>query len=271
MVGPQIRSWSALATVLVLVACKGGGVVDEGTPSPCVSSLEYDRTPGVVIVEADTYGGLTPPPTGRHVAEVSIYGDGFVVMASDEQSSVGTDRMITTGHISEDELSEILTFISHAGFFELDDEYMPSPALPDMPWRRVRVNLRECSKSVAIYPPDFADAPTAFSDVYHELMGVQPSDTAVFEPQSGVLTATDLGPIDDLPGGQQSQVAPWDSILIGIDLVDAREGAHLAGEQYRVVEEFVLRYPPGQLFGSQEGRAYQVLLEADLPWEDASR
>ncbi len=246
-------------------------MVEEGTPSPCLRSLEYDRSPEVLIVEADTYGGHRPPPIGRHVAEVSIYGDGFVVLASDEPSSVGTDRMITTGHISEEELSEILSFIANAGFFELDDEYMPSPALAGMPWRRVTVNLRECSQTVAIYPPDFVDAPTAFSDVYHELMGIQPSDTAVFKPQSGVLTATDLGPIDGLPGGQQSQVAPWDSPLVGIDLVDAREGAHLAGEQYRVVGEFVLRYPPGQLFGSQEGRAYQVLLEADLPWEDASR
>lgn len=270
MVRAQIASGIGLATVLILVACGGGGVVDESTPSPCLSSLDYGRSPGVLIVEADTYGGLTPPPTGRHVAEVNIYGDGFVVLASDEQSSVGTDRVVRTGHISEEEIAELLSFIADSGFFELDDQYMPSPALPDMPWRHVIVNLLGCSKTVAIYPYDFADAPTAFSDVYFELTGVEPSDAAVFMPSSGVLTATDLGPIDGLPGGQQSQVAPWDSPLVGIELVDAREGARLAGEQYRVVEEFLLRYPPGQLFGSQQGRAYQVLLEADLPWEDAS-
>ncbi len=266
-----MRSGIALATVLILVACRGGGVVDEGAPSPCLSSLEYDHSSEVLIVEADTYGGHRPPATGRHVAEVSIYGDGFVVLASDEQSGVGTDRMITTGHISEEEVSEVLSFMADAGFFELDDEYMPSPALPDMPWRRVTVNLRECSKTVAMYPPDFVDAPTAFSEAYRALMGIQPADAAVFKPQSGVLTAADLGPIDALPGGQQSQVAPWDSPLVGIDLADAMGGAHLAGDQYLTVGEFVRRYPPGQLFGSQEGLAYQVLLEADLPWEDASR
>jgi hypothetical protein len=270
VVRAQIRSGIGLATLLTLVACQGGGVVDESTPSPCLSSLEYSRNPGVLVVEADTYGGLTPPPTGRHVAEVSIYGDGFVVLASDEQSSVGTDRVVRTGHISEEELAELLSFIADTGFFELDDQYMPSAALPDMPWRHVIVNLLGCSKTVAIYPHDFADAPTAFSEVYSELTGVEPSDATVFTPSSGVLTATDLGPIDGLPGGQQSQVAPWDSPLVGIELADAREGVHLAGDQYGVVEEFLLRYPPGQLFGSQQGQAYQVLLEADLPWEDAS-
>jgi hypothetical protein len=212
-----------------------------------------------------------PPPTGRHVAEVSIYGEGFVVVASDEQFSVGTDRVVTTGHISEEELAELLSSIAGSGFYQLEDRYLPSPALPDMPWRHVTVNLLDSSKTVSIYPFDFADAPTAFWNVYHQLMGVQPSDITVFAPTSGVLTATDLGPINGLPGGQQSQVAPWDTPLVGLELADAREGAHLAGEQYHAVEEFLLRYPRGQLFGSQEGRAYQVLLEADLPWEHTSR
>jgi hypothetical protein len=57
---------------------------------------------------------------------------------------------------------------------------------------------------------------------------------------------------------------------MGIALPEAEEGLHVEGEQYGIVEEFLLRYPAGQLFGSQEGRAYQVLLEADLPWEEGS-
>lgn len=269
MVRARIALGMGLATVIILAAC-GGGAVGQPTPSAVPPiPLEYDHQAGILIIEADTYGGLMPPPAGRHVPEVSIYGDGFAVLGGeDEQFRVGTDRVVTTGHVSEEELSQLLSFIADRGFFQLEDRYLPSPAVPDMPWRDVTVHLLDTSKTVSIYPFDFADAPEVFWDVYNELVGVRLSDAAVFTPTSGTLIATDLGPIEDLPGGRQSQVAPWDTQLVAIALPDATEGSHLQGEQYSLVEEFLLRYPPGQLLGSQEGRAYQVVLGADLPWED---
>ncbi len=260
------RASIAVALVLVLTACGGG---QESTPEPI--SLAYDDRAGVLIVEADTYGGLMPPPAGRHVPEVSIYGDGLVVLAGEDPAPrVGTDRSITTGHIDQEELQELLAFIVESGFFELDDQYAPSPALPDMPWRHVTVNLLGTTKSVSIYPHDYEDAPAVFWETYHRLVGIWPSDAVIFTPSAGTLTATGLGPIEDLPAGQGSQVAPWDTPLVEIELAEVTEGAHLEGERYQVVEEFLLRYPRGQLFGSQEGRAYQVLLEADLPWAAVS-
>ncbi len=262
---------TGLAIVLILVAC-GGDAVGEPTPSPTTpTSLEYDHRAGALVIEADTYGGLMPPPTGRHVPEISIYGDGLVVLGTEEEMfSVGTDRAVMRGHISERELKELLSFIADSGFFQLADRYEASPAPTDLPSRHVMVNLLDTSKTVTIYPPDFAEAPAVFWDVYNGVRGVFPSDAAVFVPTSGTLTATDLGLIDDLPPGVGSQVAPWDTPLVGTALPKATEGACLEGEEYQVVEEFLLRYPPGQLFGSQEGRAYQVLLEACLPWEDTS-
>jgi len=244
--------------------------VDQPTPSPPAPiSLEYDRSSGALIIEVDTYGGLMPPPTGRHVPELSIYGDGLVVLAAEgEMFRVGTDRVVMTGLISEEELNQLLSFIADSGFFQLEDRYLPSPAIPDMPWRHITVSLPDISKTVSIYPFDFADAPPAFGEVYNQITGVYRSDVAVFTPASGTMTATDLGPIADLPSGLGSQVAPWDTPLVGIALPEATEGAYLEGQQYQVVEEFLLRYPPDQLFGSQEGRAYGVLLEAYLPWED---
>lgn len=269
MVGARIALGIGLATVIILAAC-GGGIVGQATLAPVPPiSLEYDHQAGALIVEADTYGGLMPPPAGRHVPQLSIYGDGFVVLGGeDEQFRVGTDRVVTTGHVSEEELSQLLSFIADSGLFQLEDRYLPSPALPDMPWRDVTVHLLDTSKTVSIYPFDFEDAPEAFWEVYNEVVGVRPSDATVFTPTSGTLIATDLGPIEDLPGGRQSQVAPWDTPLVAIALPDATQGSHLEGEQYNLVEEYLLRYPRGQLFGSQEGRAYQVLLEADLPWEN---
>ena len=255
---------------MILAAC-GGGVVSEATPSPVTSiSLEYDHQARSLIIEADTYGGLMPPATGKHVAELSIYGDGFVVLGREgEGTSVGTDRVVITGHVSEEELDRLLSFIGERGFLHLEERYLPEPAAPDMPWRYVAVNLLDTSNTVSIYPFDFEDAPQAFWDVYNHLVDLYPSDAAVFRPTSGTLTATDLGPIDDLPAGQGSQVAPWDTPLVGVALSQATQGAGLEEEQYQIVEEFLLRYPAGQLFGSQDGRAYRVLLEADLPWEDS--
>ena len=258
-----IRASIAVAVVLALTACGGGR---EPTPEPI--SLEYDNSAGALIIEVDTCGGMVPPPSSRHIAELSIYGDGQVVLAEEDGAPrVGTDRALTTGRIGEQELAQLLSFIAGSGFFGLDDRYVDPGAPTDGPWRHVRVDLLDVSRSVSIYPPDYADAPAAFWQTYDAVMGVQPSDATAFVPTSGTLTATDLGPIDDLPAGQGNQVAPWDTPLVGIALPEATEGGHLEGEQYRNVEQFLLRYPQGQVFGSQEGTAYQVLLEADLPWE----
>jgi hypothetical protein len=263
------------ATVLVLVlaaAVACAGPAQQASPSPAAPvSLEYDRSAGVLVVEADTAGGLAPPPTGRHVPEVSIYGDGLVVIAAEGDGPVvGTDRVVTVGHLEEEEVGQLLALIADSGFFGLQDRYMASPAAPDLPWRQVTINLKEGSKTVSIYPFDYADAPTAFREAYDAVVRVQPSEKTPFTATSGTLTATDLGPIDELPGGQANQVAPWDTPLVGIALSAAIGGVPLEGEGYRIVEEFLLRYPQGQLFGSQEGRAYQALLEADLPWEEES-
>jgi hypothetical protein len=265
LVSMVTRTSVALVVILILAAC-GGGPADEATPVPI--PLVYDSSAGVLVIEADTGGGLGPPPAGRHVAEVSIYGDGLVVVASEEgRPLVGTDRAVTVGHLEGEEVGQLLTSIANSGFFALDDRYVPSPAPPDLPWRQVTVNLVGGAKTVSIYPFDYADAPEAFWETYHAIMGLEPSNATPFVSTAGTLTATDLGPIDDLPAGQRNQVAPWDTPLMGVPLPEATQGIRLEGEQYGVVEEFLLRYPRGQLFGSQEGRAYQVLLQADLPWE----
>ncbi|HJX38346.1 MAG TPA: hypothetical protein VJ714_07095 [Anaerolineae bacterium] len=262
------RASIAVAVVLVLTACGGEGG-QEPTPQPI--SLEYDNSAGVLIVEVDTYGGLLPPPSSRHIAEVSVYGDGQVVLAEEDGAPrVGTDRAITTGRVGKQELAELLSFIADSGFFGLDERYVDPAAPTDGPWRHVTVELLGISRSVSIYPSDYAGAPAAFWQTYDAVTDLQPSNATAFAATSGTLTAKDLGPIDDLPAGQGNQVAPWDTPLVGIALSEATDGAHLEGDQYRSVEQFLMRYPQGQLFGSQEGTAYQILLEANLPWEAES-
>jgi len=265
-----MRNWARLAPVLVLIltAC-GIGTGQEPTPQPI--SLEYDHSAGALIVEADIYGGLLPPPSSRHIAELTIYGDGQVVLAQEDGAPrVGIDRAVSIARISEQELAELLLLIADNGFFGLEDRYVDPSAPTDGPWRHVTVNLSGISRTVSVYPPDCTAAPTAFWRTYDAVMGVQPPEATAFLPTFGTLVATDLGPIEDLPGGQANQVAPWDTPLVGLALAEATAGAHLEGEEYQTVEEFLLRYPPGQLFGSQEGTAYRVLLEADLPWETGS-
>jgi hypothetical protein len=260
------RASTLLAAVLVLTACAQG---QKATPEPI--SLEYDSSPGVVVIEADTTGGSGPAPVGRHVAEVSVYGDGLVVLGREEDGPlVGTDRAVTVGHLEGEGLSQLLTVIASGGFFALDDRYMPSPAPSDLPCRLITAHLAGGAKTVSICPFDYAGAPAAFREAYDALVSIELPDATPFVPTAGTLTATDLGPIDDLPAGEGNQVAPWDTPLVGVSLGEAEQGTRLEGERYGVVEEFLLRYPRGQLFGSQEGRAYQVLLEAELPWESGS-
>jgi hypothetical protein len=271
MLRARITGIIGLTIVLILVACRGG-VVGQPTPSPVIPvSLGYDQSPEALIIETDTYGGLMPPPISMHVPDLRIYGDGLVVRGEEGESSTrGLDRRVMTGHLGEEELDRLVSFIAGQGFFQLEDRYMPSPAPTDLPSRHITVNLLDVSKTVSIYPFDFADAPAAFWDVYNELMAVAPSDEEVFIPTSGTMTPIELGPIDDLPSGQRNQVAPWDTPLVGISLPEATEGVYLEGEEYQVIDEFLLRYPPHQVFGSQEGGAYQVRLEGHLPWGDSS-
>lgn len=257
--------WALLA-VVVLTAC--GVQSQQPTPEPI--SPEYAHHAATLVILADTYGGLLPPSSGRHVPEVSIYGDGSVVVAQEDGARrVGTDRALITGRIEGEELRRLLELVVDEGFFQLDDQYSPSNAPTDGPCRKVRVDLLSRSKTVSICPFDQAQAPAAFNRVYNELATLSPSEEAAFIPNSGLLTATDLGPIEELGGGRGSQVAPWDTPLLAFTLEEGSGGVRLEGGRYRRVEEFLLRYPPDQLFGSQEGRAYQVLLEADLPWEAA--
>lgn len=253
----------ALLAGLLLTACGGGS--QQSTPEPI--SPGYARDAGTLVIQADAYGGLVRA-AGRHVPEVSIYGDGSVILGQEDGARrVGTDRAAIVGQIGEEELLGLLEFIIGTGFFQLGDQYRTADAPTDTPCREVSVHLLTRSKTVAVCPFDEAQAPAAFSEVYVELTALSPSDAMVFSPDAGLLTATDLGPIDELGGGRGSQVAPWDTPLVGFALEQAAGGLHLEGQEYRRVEEFLLRYPPGQLFGSQEGRAYEVLLEADLPWQ----
>jgi hypothetical protein len=157
-----------------------------------------------------------------------------------------------------------------AGFLQMDDQYQPSEAPTDAPCRTLSINLLRRSKTVSVCPFDEAQAPTAFNAAYTKLTELSLSGATVFTPDSGLLAATDLGPIEELGGGRGSQVAPWDTPLVGFALEEAVDGLHLERDEYNRVEEFLLRYPPSQVFGSQEGRAYEVLLEADLPRETAS-
>jgi hypothetical protein len=255
----------ALTAALLLTACGQGGP-KEPTVEPI--SLEYDRAAGNLVLLGDTTGGLAAYPSGRHIPEVSIYGDGLVVLGQEDGARrVGIDRGISMGYIGEEELARLLDSIAGTGFFQLDDRYPASPTPTETLCRQVMVRLIGRVKTVSVCPLDYAEAPAAFGDVYEMVVGISPLEPTTFIPSSGTLFSTDLGPIEELGGGRANQVAPWDTPLLGLAVEEAEEGVHLDGERYRVVEEFLLRYPPGQLFGSQEGRAYEVLLEDDLPWE----
>jgi len=258
----------ALLAVLLLTACGGGS--PQPTPQPV--SLEYVHQAETLVIQADTYGGLSAPVSGTHVPEISIYGDGLAILGQEVGArSVGTDRAVSTGQIGDEELQHVLEFVVDAGFFELDDDYRPSGGPADAPCREVSVHLLARSKTVSVCPFDEAQAPTAFNAAYTKLTELSLSGATVFTPDSGLLAVTDLGPIEELGGGRGSQVAPWDTPLVGFSLEEASDdGVYLEGEEYHRVEEFLLRYPPSQVFGSQDGRAYEVLLEADLPRETAS-
>ena len=153
----------ALLAGLLVTACGGGS--QQPTAEPI--SAEYAHNADTLVVEADTYGGLAPAAAGRHVPELSIYGDGSLILGEEDGARrVGTDRAVIVGQMGEEELLGLLEFIIASGFFQLDDRYRASDPPADAPCREVSVHLMTRSKTVSVCPFDEAQAPAAFSEVY---------------------------------------------------------------------------------------------------------
>jgi hypothetical protein len=188
------------------------------------------------------------------VPTLRLYGDGFVVYAGEPTlANLGTDAIVMTGHLSEEEVQDILWFIHEAGFFDLEGSESP-PA--DVDTAHITVNLAERSHRVPVYAPGSEGTPEAFARVYERLTEVRPADATPFELVWGTLYARPFA-------AQVSDVVRWPEEM-GLNLADASIGIPLRGELFQQVRHLLSGRPGRQAYGEGDD-LYQVWLRVDWP------
>ena len=222
------------------------------TPRP---EIAYEHDPAALIVEADTLdeeGAGTPE---SHVPTLHLYGDGFVVYAGEPAlANLGTDAIVMTGHLSGEEVQDILCFIHEAGFFDLEESHQRPSA--DVDSAHITVHWADRSHRVQVYAPGSESTPEPFTRVYERLTEIRPADATPFEPGWGTLHVRPFA-------AQVSDVVRWPEEM-GLNLADAAIGIPLRGELFQRVRHLLSGRPGRQAY--REGDSlYQVWLRADWP------
>ena len=228
------------------------------TPAPTATprpEIAYDHDPAALIIEADTLGEERPGTPGSHVPTLRLYGDGFVVYADEPTlANLGTDAIVMTGHLSGEEMQDILWFIREAGFFDLEESAQSLPVEVNTAY--ITVHVTDGSHHVQVYDPDSGGAPEAFTRVYERLTEIRPVDAAPFEPGWGTLHSRPFA-------AQVSDVVRWPEEM-GVSLADAARGIPLQGEAFKQVRHLLSGRPGRQAYEEGDG-LYQVWLRVDWP------
>jgi hypothetical protein len=140
-------------------------------------SLEYDPSPGDLVVEMSTSGGL-PTPWVDGISEFKLYGDGAVIArpGGDER------KLMVEGRLTASEVRALLEGIKDTGFFGLKGEYADRKVM-DGVTQTITVNLKEEKKEVRVYMKDVKEFDTA-ADV---IRGYPLRDPRDYVPDKGYL------------------------------------------------------------------------------------
>lgn len=221
------------------------------TPRP---EIAYAHDPTVLIVAADTPDPESPSAPWNHVPTFRLYGDGFMVYAGEPAPvHLGTDAIVMTGHLLDEEVQDILWFIQETGFFDLEESGQ-SPAEAGTAY--IALNLAQRSHTVRVHASGSEDTPEAFARVYRCLTGIRPADARPFMPTWGTLHARPFT-------GRVSEVVRWPEEM-GVNLADAAPGIPLQGELFRRVHHLLSGRPGRQAYRQGDG-LYQVWLRVDWP------
>jgi hypothetical protein len=219
------------------------------------SEIAYDHDPAALIVEADTLGKGRSGTPESHVPALRLYGDGFVVYAGEPAlANLGTDAIVMTGHLLEEEVQDILWFIHEAGFFDLEESYQRLST--DVDTAYITVNLADRSHHVQVHAPGSEGTLEAFTRVYERLTEIRPADAMPFELDWGTCHARPFV-------GQVSDVVRWPGEM-GVSLADAATGIPLQGEIFQRVCHLLSGRPGRQAYGEGDD-LYRVWLRVDWP------
>jgi hypothetical protein len=131
------------------------GVNACGTLLPSVGqpvSLPYDSSPRTIVITALSQtrgGGPLPGESCNYLPDLRVWGDGRIIRVTYS----GNRRLVTTGHLSPDQVERLLTTLSNQGFFTSFASDPPNPAATGW-WLTVQLQVVTFDR--------FSNAPRSF-------------------------------------------------------------------------------------------------------------
>jgi hypothetical protein len=161
----KVIVWAVIACTVLVCGCEKE------------VSLEYDPSPGNLLVEMRTGGGL-PTPWVDGISEFKLYGDGRVIARSG-----GDERKpMVEGKLTPREVRALLRRIRDRGFFNLRDEYA-NRQIMDGVTQQITVNLKDGKKEVRVYMKDVKE----FDAAAEVILGYPLKDSREYVPDKGYL------------------------------------------------------------------------------------
>lgn len=241
-------------------------------PRATPQSMEYSLRSQDVLIRFEIRGGILPPEA-TELPIWSLYGDGLVIWTQEGKPTPGFTRQVWTGHLTPDEMLQLMSLVETIDFWKLDPYYQPAhqvrpdgqivhldpAAAPDQPASILTVHATAGRKQVTIYPAHWQGAPDAFRALRDRLLEIRPKGAQEFQPQTFRLEGRSL-PSAPPP---REQGIPWP--FQALDLTRAQSGVlPLTREEGLAVAAFLTDHPP---IVRQANQAFSLRLFAAPPRE----
>jgi hypothetical protein len=231
----------------------------EATPTPtreppsAVIDVQWDTSPSARIVRyysPSTTAGMAGAYDRRYyVPEVQVWGNGRIMWVVKERGS----RRVLEGQLTTEQMKALLQRIVEAGFFGWEERYYV-PGGHSFPFMYLEVNLTRHSKEVA----EHGGAPEAFYELVELLEGGAAAEGHEYVPTRGYLTATGLGPPEQIGATPEAQ---WPETTAGFALNEVGDGRYIEGEALAFAWQAVNQYTRAPVYVESKGDLYTIMVQ----------
>ena len=189
--------------------------------------LSYDSSPGNVVAELKSFGGLVPQ-WADEVPDLRLYGDGKVVRKD------GSGRLLVEGRLDEEQVKDLLEKIGDTGFFNLKASYFDRRVM-DGATTEVSVNLTGEKKKVDVYMMKVKP----FNETVGLLMDYPLGGQKTYVPDRGYLVVTEREEASPDTAGAPPEIAallPDGATLL--QAADGRKPIEIPGEAFAKIAEY---------------------------------
>ena len=187
----------------------------------CTPNSDWDHSAETIIIRTTDGGGMEPEAAVYNALPKSqLWGDGRIVWQTQGQNN---ERLMWQGHLSQDEMAELLQIVAKKGFWGWENHYRPKGEVYDGSSINLTVNLLAESKNVSEY---HEGAPRNF----HKLVTLISTGAGVegtpYFPEKGHLSARAF---QNSEGANTSDYPFWNAAEANLSLADAN-GVWIEGD-----------------------------------------